>query len=120
MAATFTLAIGAGVAIKHLGFPGDLPNAIECVYKLGCVPMEQTLPIIVVSLISIAAGVSVGPKAPLVVISSSVMSWLSINYFKHDIQMTRICTIIGMSAGLSALFGVQLGGETHFILWPFD
>ena len=33
------------------------------------------------------------------------------NYFKHDMVMVRKCTIIGMSAGLSAFFGVQLGGE---------
>ncbi|CAN0449866.1 unnamed protein product, partial [Scytosiphon promiscuus] len=106
-----SLATAAGVGIKYLGFPGDLPNVIHCVHKLGYVPMEQTLPMIFVSLFSIAAGGSLGPEAPLVAVSASVTGWLSMHYFKHDVAMARKCTIIGMSAGLSALFGVQLGGE---------
>lgn len=102
----------AGLSIKYLGFPGDLPNVIKCVHKLGYVPMKQTLPMIFVSLCSIAAGGSLGPEAPLVAISASVSGWMSMKYFKHDPVMVRKCTIIGMSAGLSAFFGVQLGGET--------
>lgn len=63
------------------------------------------------SLFSIAAGGSLGPEAPLVAVSASASGYISMRYFKHDIVMVRKCTIIGMSAGLSAFFGVQLGGE---------
>lgn len=111
MGVSTVLAIFAGLSIKYLGFPGDLPNVIECVHHLGYVPMKQTLPMIFCSLFSIAAGGSLGPEAPLVAVSSSVCGWLSMHYFKHDTVMVRKCTIIGMSAGLSAFFGVQLGGE---------
>lgn len=111
IAASVTLAIGAGAAVKYLGYPGDLSNVIKCVHTLGYVPIKQTLPMIVASLCSIAAGGSVGPEAPLVAVSAAVSSWISINCFKYDIIMVQKCTIIGMSAGLSALFGVQLGGE---------
>ncbi|CAN0041542.1 unnamed protein product, partial [Sphacelaria rigidula] len=108
--ASTTLGALAGLSIKYLGFPGDLPNVIKCVHKLGYVPMKQTLPMIFVSLFSIAAGGSLGPEAPLVAISASACGWLSMKYFDHDPVMVRKCTIIGMSAGLSAFFGVQLGG----------
>ena len=64
VATSVSLASAAGVGIKYLGFPGDLPNVIHCVHKLGYVPMEQTLPMIFVSLFSIAAGGSLGPSAP--------------------------------------------------------
>ena len=111
VATSVSLASAAGVGIKYLGFPGDLPNVIHCVHKLGYVPMEQTLPMIFVSLFSIAAGGSLGPEAPLVAVSASATGWLSMHYFKHDIVMVRKCTIIGMAAGLSAFFGVQLGGK---------
>lgn len=114
LAASITLATGAGVCIKYLGFPGDLPNVIHCVHTLGYVPMKQTLPMIAVSLLSIAAGGSLGPEAPLVAVSASLSGWLSMNYFKHDMVMVQRCTIIGMSAGLSAFFGVQLGGELTY------
>ena len=44
--ASVTLATAAGMSIKFLGFPGDLPNVIHCVHKLGYVPMCQTLPMV--------------------------------------------------------------------------
>lgn len=109
--ASLILAVGAGASVRYLGFPGDLPNVIECVHELGYVPMEQTLSMIMVSLCSIAAGGSLGPEAPLVAVSASVSGWISMHIFKHEMPMVRKCTIIGMSAGLSAFFGVQLGGE---------
>lgn len=105
----------AGLSIKLLGNPGDLPDVINCVHKEGYVPIQQTLPMIFCSLFSIAAGGSLGPEAPLVAISSSTCGWLSMHYFMHDPVMVRKCTIIGMSAGLSAFFGVQLGGELENI-----
>lgn len=111
MAASVSLAAAAGASIKYIGFPGDLPNVVHCVHKLGYVPMKQTLPMICVSLFSIAAGGSLGPEAPLVAMSASATGWLSMHYFKHDMVMVRKCTIIGMAAGLSAFFGVQLGGK---------
>lgn len=168
IAASVSLATAAGASIKFLGFPGDLPDVINCVHKLGYVPMRQTLPMvsqrklrrvvdfigqtilsyyrmykcfrsrerttfeffsllfeaslpssflssgpqICCSLFSIAAGGSLGPEAPLVAVSASASGYLSMHYFKHDIVMVRKCTIIGMSAGLSAFFGVQLGGKS--------
>ena len=47
----------------------------------------------------------------MVAVSASASGYISMTYFKHDMVMVRKCTIIGMSAGLSAFFGVQLGGE---------
>ena len=110
--ASVILAIGAGAAVRYLGYPGDLPSVVDCVHKLGYVPIKQTVPMIVASLFSIAAGGSVGPEAPLVAVSAAISSWLSMNFFKHDVVMVQKCTIIGMSAGLGALFGVQLGGKS--------
>lgn len=111
IAACVALSAAAGVCIKYAGYPGDLPYVIMRVHNFGYIPIQQALPMICTSLLSITAGASVGPEAPLVVISASITGWLSINYFKHDMVMVRRCTIMGMSAGLSALFGVQLGGK---------
>ncbi|CAM9995421.1 unnamed protein product [Hapterophycus canaliculatus] len=46
MAASISLATAAGASIKLFGFPGDLPDVIHCVHKLGYVPMCQTLPMV--------------------------------------------------------------------------
>ncbi|CAM9963270.1 unnamed protein product, partial [Choristocarpus tenellus] len=107
---TLVLGVVVGLCVKCMGNPGDLADAVKCIHKLGYVPMAQTLPMIFVSLFSIASGASLGPEAPLVGISSSLSSWISMRYFKHPPPMVRKCALIGMSAGLSAFFGVQLGG----------
>lgn len=52
-------------------------------------------------------------------VSASVSGYISMIFFKHDVVMVRKCTIIGMSAGLSAFFGVQLGGKCC-LLWSCD
>ena len=49
IAASVALATAAGASIKAFGFPGDLPNVIHCVHKLGYVPMCQTLPMVSLS-----------------------------------------------------------------------
>jgi len=46
IAASVILATAAGASVKMFGFPGDLPNVIHCVHKLGYVPMCQTLPMV--------------------------------------------------------------------------
>lgn len=46
IAASISLATAAGASIKYLGFPGDLPNVIQCVHQKGYVPMRQTLPMV--------------------------------------------------------------------------
>ena len=46
MTASIVLATAAGMSIKFLGFPGDLPDVIKCVHQLGYVPMCQTLPMV--------------------------------------------------------------------------
>lgn len=103
----------AGLSIKVMGSPGDLSDLIMCVHKQGYIPMKKTLPMLFVSLLSIASGASLGPEAPLVAISASVCGWHSMYYFKHDVVMVRKSSIIGMSAALSAFFGAQLGGELN-------
>ncbi|CAM9861958.1 unnamed protein product [Phaeothamnion confervicola] len=110
VAVTMVFGCAAGLAIKWLGFPGDLPNVIHCVHGTGVVPMRQTLPMVASSLCSIIAGGSLGPEAPLVAISASCCGWVSMQLFRHAPLTARKFTLMGASAGLSAFFGVPLGG----------
>lgn len=108
----------SGPSLYATGMREEL-HMMKCTYSLALSPppVSWTVPPlerhekVCCSLFSIAAGGSLGPEAPLVAVSASVSGYISMVFFKHDMVMVRKCTIVGMSAGLSAFFGVQLGGE---------
>lgn len=109
IAASIALSTAVGVGIKYFGYSGDLPYIIMRVHRFGYVPIKCTLQMACFILLRIAGRTSVGRNPPLVAISVSITGWLLIHYFKPGMVMMRRCTTMGMSAGLSPLFGVQLG-----------
>lgn len=101
-----------GITIIVLGFPGDLAYTIECVHKLGYVPLSHAPSMVAASQISILGGGSLGPEAPLVAICASVAGWVSMNVLKHtNKNVVRKHTLCGMACALAAFFGVPLGGS---------
>lgn len=105
-------AVLVGVAIKTLGFPGDLAYTVKCVHKMGYVPMSHTPSMIAASQLSILGGGSLGPEAPLVAICASIAGWVSITLFKQKYKnVVRKHTLCGMACALAAFFGVPLGGS---------
>eukprot|EP00127_Corallochytrium_limacisporum_P007476 Clim_evm21s252 gene=Clim_evmTU21s252 len=108
------ISVFVGFSLVFLGFPGDLPNVVKNVNSAGYVPQRQILPMLSVSLFSIAAGGSLGPEAPLVVICSSVASSPLLYLWAEDKdpepRLLRLYTLVGAAAGLAAFFGVPLGG----------
>ncbi|CAM9694292.1 unnamed protein product [Discosporangium mesarthrocarpum] len=115
MVVAIVLSFFVGMAQKYMEYPGDLAEVVLNVYECGYVPMYTTLPMIVISLLGITAGVSLGPEAPLVAVTSSVCGLIARKYLKLNPHMVRKCTLIGMAAGLSAFFGVQFGGALFSI-----
>lgn len=105
-------AVSVGVAIKTLGFPGDLGYTVKCVHKMGYVPMSHTPAMVAASQLSILGGGSLGPEAPLVAICASIAGWVSITLFKQKYKnLVRKHTLCGMACALAAFFGVPLGGS---------
>ncbi|CAM9457455.1 unnamed protein product [Chrysoparadoxa australica] len=113
LGATFTLGMCAGAAIKFFGYPGDLPDVIHCIHHLGYVPIGQTPSMVLCSLFSIAAGCSLGPEAPLVAICTSTAAWCTMKLGPpySSPEIIRAVSVISAAAGLSAFFGVALGGS---------
>ena len=108
---------GVGLCLYLLGLPGEMALVIDRVHDAGRLEPEQTPGMIATSLVSITAGGSLGPEAPLVQINGSVGSWLSAK-LKLSTEHTRIMTFCGMGAALAAFFGDPVGGPLFALEIP--
>ena len=106
-----------GLALRFLGPPGEITSVVDNIHEPGKINPRQSPSMIVTSLISITAGGSLGPEAPLVQIIGSFGSWLA-NQLRLTIATVRLLTLCGMSAALGAFFGAPLGGAIFALEIP--
>lgn len=65
---------------------------------------------LVCSLLSVCAGGSLGPEAPLLTLCASLTSVIYKRVLRAPMPHLRHFTLMGMAAGLAAFFGVGMGG----------
>ena len=109
--------LGVGLCLYFLGLPGEMALVIARVHDVGRLEPKQTPGMIATSLVSISAGGSLGPEAPLVQINGSVGSWIA-EKLKLTLEGTRIMTFCGMGAALSAFFCDPIGGPLFALEIP--
>ncbi|MEO1623230.1 MAG: chloride channel protein, partial [Cyanobacteria bacterium J06632_3] len=69
--------LGVGLCLYFLGLPGEMALVIDRVHDAGRLDPKQTPGMVATSLVSITAGGSLGPEAPLVQINGSLGSWIA-------------------------------------------
>jgi H+/Cl- antiporter ClcA len=107
-----------GCSLKWLGKPGEIAAVVDNIHlERGRLDIRQSPSMIVNSLISITAGGSAGPEAPLVQIIGSFGSWLGDRLGLPD-EEVRIYTFCGMATALGALFGAPIGGALFALEIP--
>jgi len=106
-----------GLTLYLMGLPGEVSFVVDKVHSPGKIDLRQTPAMIVASLVSITAGGSAGPEAPLVQINGSFGSLLG-EKLKLAVVPTRVLTLCGMSAALGAFFGAPLGGALFALELP--
>jgi len=106
-----------GLTLYFMGLPGEVSFVVDSVHDPGRITTRQTPAMIVASLVSIVAGGSAGPEAPLVQINGSFGGWLA-KKLKLSLPTTRVLTFCGMSAALGAFFGAPLGGALFALELP--
>ncbi|HEY9643403.1 MAG TPA: chloride channel protein, partial [Coleofasciculaceae cyanobacterium] len=106
-----------GLSLYCLGLPGEGAFVVDKVHDPGRIDLRQTPAMIVASLISIVAGGSAGPEAPLVQVNGSLGGWLG-SQLNLALPTVRILTFCGMSAALGAFFGAPLGGALFALELP--
>lgn len=106
-----------GLSLYFMGLPGEVAFVVDKVHDPGQIEMKQTPAMIVASLVSITAGGSAGPEAPLVQVNGSIGGWLG-SKLNLTLPTIRILTFCGMSAALGAFFGAPLGGALFALEIP--
>ena len=95
-----------GLCLYFLGLPGEMAMVIDKIHDPGRLEPRQTPGMIITSLVSITAGGSLGPEAPLVQVNGSLGSWLG-DRLNLSMKSIRILTFCGMSAALGAFLAHQ-------------
>ncbi len=106
-----------GLTLYFMGLPGEVSFVVDKVHSPGRISLSQTPAMIIASLISITAGGSAGPEAPLVQINGSFGGWLG-KKLNLTVSTVRVLTLCGMSAALGAFFGAPLGGALFALELP--
>ncbi|GBE93091.1 chloride channel protein [Nostoc cycadae WK-1] len=99
-----------GLVIHFLGNPGEIAVIVDNIhFRGGRLDGRKNPSMILASLISIAAGGSAGPEAPLVQVTGSFGTWVG-DRLKLQGEDLRSMSLAAMAAGFTALFGAPLGG----------
>lgn len=99
-----------GLVIHFLGNPGEIALIVDNIhFRGGRLDTSRNPSMLLSSLISISAGGSAGPEAPLVQVTGSFGTWVA-DRLKLQGEDLRSLSLAGMAAGFTALFGAPLGG----------
>jgi len=99
-----------GVVIHYLGNPGEIGVIVDNIhFQGGRLDARKNPSMILASLVSISAGGSAGPEAPLVQVTGSFGTWVA-NRLRLEGEDVRSMSLAAMAAGFTALFGAPLGG----------
>ncbi|MBE9083179.1 chloride channel protein [Tolypothrix sp. LEGE 11397] len=99
-----------GLVIHFLGNPGEIALIVDNIhFRGGRLDTRKNPSMILASLVSISAGGSAGPEAPLVQVTGSFGTWVA-DRLKLQGEDLRSMSLAAMAAGFTALFGSPLGG----------
>mmetsp|Transcript_8386 Transcript_8386/g.11311 ORF Transcript_8386/g.11311 Transcript_8386/m.11311 type:complete len:604 (-) Transcript_8386:44-1855(-) len=108
------LSLLTGLLASSLSPHGNVNMFIDEIHKNGRAPTSWILPMIAVSLLSVASGCSVGPEGAMIVVGGNVAGALGarLRYPKH---IVRWFSLVGSSACVSAFFGMPFAGSLFVI-----
>ncbi|MBD2340295.1 chloride channel protein [Calothrix sp. FACHB-156] len=99
-----------GLVIHFMGNPGEIAVIVDNIhFRGGRLDSRKNPSMILASLVSISAGGSAGPEAPLVQVTGSFGTWVG-DRLKLQGEDLRSMSLAAMAAGFTALFGAPLGG----------
>jgi H+/Cl- antiporter ClcA len=101
-----------------LGHPGETDAVVNNIHvKNGRIDTRANLPLVPSSLISVAAGGSAGPEAPVVYLTGSVGTWLH-RWLALPERYVRTLTLTGMGVGFATLLGAPVGSALFALEIP--
>lgn len=110
-----------GLLPRYLGEPGNVEEMLREFHREGRISWRRTPSMFLTSLISIVAGGSAGPEAPIAQITGSSGSWIQARWMpRADLGLRRRAVLAGLAAGFTALFGAPVGGALFALELPHD
>lgn len=97
---------------------GSMVSAVRAIHDPGVLPLKHFLPMLCISIITISAGGSAGPEASVVIMGASLCQIIAERLLAQPLRERRIITLCGMSACLSAFFGIPLTGAIFVLEIP--
>jgi len=97
--------------------PGNLKVLLEGLHTTGMMSFTHFIPMFFISIISISAGTSTGPEVVVLIMSGCLANVIG-TLDKLPVNQRRILTLSWMSAGISAFFGLPLGGALFVLEIP--
>jgi H+/Cl- antiporter ClcA len=99
-----------GLVIYFLGNPGEIAVIVDNIhFRGGRLDARKNPSMLLSSLVSISAGGSAGPEAPLVQVTGSFGTWVADRLHLEGEEL-RSMSLAAMAGGFTALFGAPLGG----------
>jgi len=115
------------VLVAVLGRPADVELLVGNIHVPGMTDSEEAAAsdepdgrlrsLVPISLLSVGAGGTLGPEAPLVTTTGTLATRLA-NRFELEPREVRTLAITGMAAGFSVLFGAPLGAAIFALEIP--
>lgn len=90
---------------------------IESLHYVGVMDYSRFFPVIILSTLGMASGLSLGPEMPLVLSSGMVGSWLALKA-KQSILSARVMNLVAASAAIGGFFGFPMAGALFVLELP--
>lgn len=107
-----------GLLLRFMPLPcGGVPDMLSKIHSRGYIGPIHFLPMLIITLINIPAGGSAGPEAPVLILVGSLAGWL-VKYLGITTRSRRVLSLCAMGSGLSAFFGLPMGGAIFVLELP--
>jgi len=108
------------ITAKYAEYGMPIPGQNEWIESLHCIGVmdySRFFPVIILSTLGMASGLSLGPEMPLVLSSGMVGSWLALKA-KQSVLSARVMNLVAASAAIGGFFGFPMAGALFVLELP--
>lgn len=103
-------------AEQQISIPGQ-NEWIESLHRVGVMDHARFFPVIILSTLGMASGLSLGPEMPLVLTAGMVGSLLALKT-KQSVLSARVMNLVAASAAIGGFFGFPMAGALFVLELP--
>jgi len=101
---------------RDMKIPGQ-NEWIESLHRIGVMDHSRFLPVVILSTLGMASGLSLGPEMPLVLSAGMVGSFIALKT-KQSVLSSRVINLTAASAAIGGFFGFPMAGALFVLELP--